>query len=538
MKWMKAFISPLSICILFVFGLVVMFAWLALTTPAVNATSPQVTVFSNPAPINPADRASNNAGTNPGLPPSNYPSPIVVSGLTGNVTKITVTFAITSTFPDDMDVLLVGPTGARSLVISDAGWSGDHTNVSYTFDQAAAAAFPDGGTVVIPAGTYRPANYLGLATPEPGGQDNFPAPGPGLMAYTADFNVFNGTNPNGTWNLYVGDDQVIDLVSLPSGWSIDITTSAVVPVDAPVDLYGDGKTDYVVVRKTGGGSDGQVTWYWTRSGSANAPTQAAWGIATDFFVSEDFDGDGKDDIVVYRPTAAPNSFFHILHTSNFTFRSENLGATGDDPTVTTDYDGDGTADVAVYRGGASAGQPSFWYWRGSLNNPGGNITFLQWGQNGDFPMPGDRDGDGKGDTTVQRNNGSGQGVFLTRLATGAFMPAVVYGTSSDLVLPGDYDGDGKTDIAVARGSGGQILWSWLRSSDSASVIGIAWGLSATDFPVHGDYDGDGKVEPAVWRPNADTSQNFFYSRNSTNGALTTFEWGQQGDYPIANYNTH
>src|SRR5688572_2450173 len=240
--------------------------------------------------------------------------------------------------------------------------------------------------------------------------------------------------------------------------TFSFTPGSTVPVDAPVDLDGDGKTDYVVVRNTGGGSGGQVTWYWTRSGSANAPTQAAWGIATDFFVSEDFDGDNKDDIVVYRPTSAPNSFFHILHTSNFTFRSENLGATGDDPTVVADYDGDGKADCAVYRGGASAGQPSFWYWRGSLNNPGGNITFLQWGQNGDFPMPGDRDGNGSADTTVQRNNGSGQGVFFTRLSTGAFMPAVVFGTSSDLVLPGDYDGDGKTDIAVARGSGGQILW--------------------------------------------------------------------------------
>src|SRR5687768_9214501 len=146
MKWWKAFISPVSFCILFVTGLVVMFACLAVKTPAVEASSPQVTVFSNPAPINPADRTSNNAGTNPGIPASNYPSPIVVSGLTGTVTKITVTFSVTSTFPDDMDVLLVGPTGARSLVMSDAGGSGDHTNVSYTFDQTAAATMPDNPT--------------------------------------------------------------------------------------------------------------------------------------------------------------------------------------------------------------------------------------------------------------------------------------------------------------------------------------------------------------------------------------------------------
>lgn len=201
----------------------------AATTAAAAAApdAPQnLTVFSNPAAISPADRASNSAGTNPGLPPAGvYPSIINVSGLTGVVTKVTVTFAVTSTFPDDLDILLVGPTGAMSLVMSDAGGSGDPVNVTYTFDQSAAAPMPDGPTTIVPAGTFRPSNYAGLATPEPGGQDNFPMAG-GLMSYGADFNVFNGTNPNGQWKLYVVDDQVLDTAnSLPSGWSIDITSA-------------------------------------------------------------------------------------------------------------------------------------------------------------------------------------------------------------------------------------------------------------------------------------------------------------------------
>lgn len=185
-----------------------------------------LTVFSNPAPIVPVDRPSNTAGTNPGLPPAGvYPSIINVTGLTGTVTKVTVTFALTTTWPDDLDVLLVGPTGALSLVMSDAGGSGDHTNVSFTFDQTAAGLMPNDPTTPIPAGSFQPSNYTGLAAPEPGGQDNFPSAG-GLMSYPADFNVFNGTNPNGEWKLYVVDDQAIDTSSLPSGWSIDITAGA------------------------------------------------------------------------------------------------------------------------------------------------------------------------------------------------------------------------------------------------------------------------------------------------------------------------
>jgi hypothetical protein len=229
------------------------------TETVVNAApdAPEnVTVFSNPAPITPADRASNNAGTNPGVPTTNYPSVITVSGLTGVVTKVTVTFAITSTFPDDLDILLVGPTGAMSLVMSDAGGSGDHTNITYTFDQTAAALMPNDPTTVTPSGTFRPSNYTGLATPEPGGQDNFPTAG-GLMSYPADFNIFNGTNPNGDWKLYVVDDQVIDNNSLPSGWSIDIQSSvpvATASISGRVTSQstGDGLSGVTVILSGGG----------------------------------------------------------------------------------------------------------------------------------------------------------------------------------------------------------------------------------------------------------------------------------------------
>ncbi|MBS1768147.1 MAG: FG-GAP repeat protein, partial [Acidobacteria bacterium] len=62
--------------------------------------------------------------------------------------------------------------------------------------------------------------------------------------------------------------------------------------------------------------------------------------------------------------------------------------------------------------------------------------------------------------------------------------------------------------------------------------------SATDFPTQGDFDGDGKTDLAVWRPNADPTQNYFYVRTSSGGALAQTEWGQNGDYPVNNYNAH
>src|SRR5206468_251233 len=57
-------------------------------------------------------------------PASPYPMTNIVSGLAGLITKVTVTVAnISHTFPDDIDMLLVGPTGAKAMLMSDAGSS-------------------------------------------------------------------------------------------------------------------------------------------------------------------------------------------------------------------------------------------------------------------------------------------------------------------------------------------------------------------------------------------------------------------------------
>ncbi|HKP71270.1 MAG TPA: VCBS repeat-containing protein [Pyrinomonadaceae bacterium] len=521
------------------FGLTTVYVFLPATGRTVNAqeTTNQAisTTFSNPASIVPVDRPSNSAGTNPGVPAANYPSAINVAGLTGNITKVTVTFALTSTFPDDADILLVGPTGARSLVMSDAGGSGDITAVSLTFDQTAGAPLADGGTAAIPTGSYQPSNYAGATTPEPGGQDNFPTAG-GLTSYPLGFNVFNGTNPNGTWNLYVVDDENLDTLSLPSGWSIDVTTGGgpVVP-QHHVDFNGDGKTDFAVVRNTGGGAGGQITWFINLAGTATTYA-SAWGISTDFFIPEDYDGDDKTDIAIWRPGASGVASFYILNSNGNVLRVEAFGQGGDEPRVVGDYDGDGKADLAVYRGGENSGDPSTWYFRGSLNNPGGNVTYVPWGQNGDFPAPGDYDGDGKRDFVIQRNNGGGQAKFWM-FQTTAGLNQVVFGTPTDVVVPGDYDGDGKTDIATARASAGQYQW-YVRPSTTGVINGSPYaifGASATDFHAQGDYDGDGKTDIAVWRSSPTPGASVFWVLGSTVGAFSV-PFGQNTDYPVANYN--
>ncbi len=143
---------------------------------------------------------------------SPYPSDIAVSGILGTVSKVKVTLSgINHTFPSDIDILLVGPAGQRIILMSDVGSGTDLVNVTLTFDDAGPAL-----PIPIISGTYRPTNS--------GTGDIFPAPAP-AAPYGSALSDFNGTNPNGTWSLYVNDDAGGDSGNIAGGWSLSFETS-------------------------------------------------------------------------------------------------------------------------------------------------------------------------------------------------------------------------------------------------------------------------------------------------------------------------
>jgi uncharacterized repeat protein (TIGR01451 family) len=145
-----------------------------------------------------------------------YPSLIAVSGVSGIVNKVTVTLlGYHHTWPDDVDVLLVGPTGQKVMLMSDCGGGNALNGVTLTFDSDAISSVPDNSS--IPSGTYKPTNIDTTS-------DNFPAPAPSGPFGSA-LAAFNGLNPNGNWSLYVQDDGSLDSGSIAQGWTLSLTVS-------------------------------------------------------------------------------------------------------------------------------------------------------------------------------------------------------------------------------------------------------------------------------------------------------------------------
>ena len=248
---------------------------------------------------------------------------------------------------------------------------------------------------------------------------------------------------------------------------------------AAVDLGGAGKSDAVVFR----GAAGQ---WWIHGQSS----PATFGQSGDIPVVADYDGNGKAELAVYRPS-----------TSEWVIKDQRtvvFGKAGDVP-VPGDYNGDGKAEIAVFR-------PSTGEW--IIEGQG---TPTVWGARGDVPVPGDYNGDGVVELAVFRPT---TGVWYVQGGE-----TLEWGMWGDVPVAGDYNGDGKAEIAVYRPSTG---WWYVARGAMAQ-----WGMPG-DVPVPLDLNGDGVTEFVVFRP----SQGAWYALNPATSATTTYAWGQAGDDPV------
>ncbi|HMJ08584.1 MAG TPA: FG-GAP-like repeat-containing protein [Pyrinomonadaceae bacterium] len=306
------------------------------------------------------------------------------------------------------------------------------------------------------------------------------------------FGVSMAFGPNGLLNVGAAEKALTSPNGQGAVYSFASSTTT------PYDFDGDGKADISIFRP----SNGQ---WWYQQSADNVVRAATFGTSTDKPVPADYDGDHRTDIAIYRPSTGE---WFILRSSNSTYFSIPFGISTDRP-APGDFDGDGMADITVFRGSQGT-----WY----INKSSGGTQISQWGAPGDIPENADYDGDGKSDLAIFRPaDGSW---WLSRSTAGVFSTS--FGISTDRPVPADFTGDGKTDIAVFRPANGN--WYVLRSEDF-SFFAVPFGANG-DIPAAADYDGDGKSDVAVFRP---SGANWFILR-STQGILIQ-QFGATGDLP-------
>ncbi len=251
-----------------------------------------------------------------------------------------------------------------------------------------------------------------------------------------------------------------------------------VPADATVARQTFARFRYSTetdLSPTGLAEDGEVEDYavavaGARGGADQIGTSLSKWFMLDVNANGRWDGNGRGD--VKRPFGAPS-----------------------DIPIAGDFNGDGRDDIGVFR---SSNQKFYVDYNGNLrwDGPGGgDAVYGMGGKPTDTPIVGDWNGDGFDDIGLHRNNkflldANGNGRW-DGLAAGDVIQA--FGAATDTPIIGDFNGDGRDNIGVHRrdkfflDTNGNGRWD---GTGADGDMRYRFG-SAGQTPIIGDWDGDG-----------------------------------------------
>ena len=173
---------------------------------------------------NPPSKASSTNAPNYG-----YPSIINVSGIVGTVTAVSAGINdFGHTYPSDVAAVLAGPSGSNTLLMQDCGYTNSVSHINLAFSQTASSSLPQFSAMT--SGTFLPTGY-GVQEPLPTSTNGASVP---LRPFQTSLNSFVGQPANGTWSLFVADDDTLDSGYISNGWFVTISTG--VPIGSDSDL--------------------------------------------------------------------------------------------------------------------------------------------------------------------------------------------------------------------------------------------------------------------------------------------------------------
>jgi hypothetical protein len=326
------------------------------------------------------------------------------------------------------------------------------------------------------------------------------------------------------------------------------------------DFDGDGKTD-LLFRKVQADweqipmlfSNGDGTWRMTNR-DAPSNLNLVGGLAqlghSGVATAGDFNGDGKQDIVVQRRTPPPDPasispprdvLYTYLSNGDGTWATSSRSLTGwPFPFRETmlihvgDFNGDGKADL-LFRNRAKSDTVHVLFSQGDgtwndveVTPPGGTADWINADsfENRNNVTVGDYDGDGKHDLALSLRGftsvpilfavGNGNWRLVNSSSTPTWADASISGWHA-----GDFNGDGKTDLLFPRaGVSGAIAvlyakgdGTWVPNTVSSPAGSAA--LLAAGVANVGDYNGDGRHDILITKSGATTTPMLFSMGNGS-----------------------
>jgi hypothetical protein len=232
----------------------------------------------------------------------------------------------------------------------------------------------------------------------------------------------------------------------------------------------------------------------------------------------DYDGDGLWDFAVWRRLGL-DTRFEIEFSDGSEDRIVDFHGLAAIHAVLGDFDGDGRHDPAVYDAKAARGG----HWSIARSRDGRQD--VRFGGASDIPVPFDWRGDRIAGIAAFR------AATMEILRSGA--TTFQFGLPNDDPVVSDYDGDGIEDFAVRRS--GNDTW-YIRQSSNLQVVATRFGC-ASDIPVPADYDGDLKTDLAIFRPRMACGddiamRSWQYQSSATLETVTLPPFGLAGDIPV------
>jgi hypothetical protein len=185
------------------------------------------------------------------------------------------------------------------------------------------------------------------------------------------------------WFILRSSTNTVSVVNFGRPGFASSTATGDIPI-AGADYNGDGRAEITVIRNDPAGAD---TYLAGDSVTGAIVLAQPWGeFDTDFYVVGDYLGDRRADFAVYRAFAGGTNGNWFIRENGGTgtvtrlFGLTSLASVTDRP-ICGDYNGDGKQDIAIYRSANSS-----FYW---LNSPDFNtFSGIQFGAPGDFPVAG------------------------------------------------------------------------------------------------------------------------------------------------------